>query len=60
MQVIKTPEEGNPFNGHLKRVGFKETSTTTANFRREDFNYKIIWGILEFLVLYIYNLYIII
>jgi len=36
----------------FKELTFKETSTTTRNFRRKDFNY--ILGILEFLRMYIY------
>ena len=36
----------------FKELTFKETSTTTTNFRREDFNY--VQGILEFLTLYTY------
>ena len=38
----------------FKELTFKETSTTTTNFRRKDFNY--IQGILEFLMMYIYSL----
>ena len=36
----------------FKELTFKETSTTTTNFRRKDFNY--IKRILEFLMMYIY------
>ena len=38
--------------GIFKELTFKETSTTTTNFRRKDFNY--IKRILEFLMMYIY------
>ena len=38
----------------FRELTFKETSTTTTNFRRKDFNY--IRGFLEFLIMYIYSL----